>query len=100
MELIDTHCHLYFDPLANDVPGVLGRARAEGVVQVVVPVYDLSSWETGGAGARGWSRRRRAPPWGPTTAETTRGGPAGRRHNARVMSSLTKESPRLWRGGS
>ena len=45
MELIDTHCHLYFDPLATDVPGVLGRARAEGVVQVVVPAYDLSSWE-------------------------------------------------------
>ena len=45
---------------------------------------------TGGAGARGWSRRRRAPPWGPTTAETTRGGPAGRRHNARVMSSAAR----------
>lgn len=32
MELIDTHCHLTFEPLAADVPGVIERSRAAGVV--------------------------------------------------------------------
>ena len=31
MELIDTHCHLTFEPLAGDVPGVIERSRAAGV---------------------------------------------------------------------
>jgi TatD DNase family protein len=31
MDLIDTHCHLTFEPLAADVPGVLERSRAAGV---------------------------------------------------------------------
>jgi TatD DNase family protein len=31
MELIDTHCHLTFEPLAGDVPGVVERSRAAGV---------------------------------------------------------------------
>jgi TatD DNase family protein len=31
MDLIDTHCHLTFEPLAGDVPGVLERSRAAGV---------------------------------------------------------------------
>lgn len=31
MELIDTHCHLTFEPLAEDVPGVVARSRAAGV---------------------------------------------------------------------
>ncbi len=29
--LIDTHCHLTFDPLSDDVPAVLERSRAAGV---------------------------------------------------------------------
>lgn len=29
--LIDTHCHLTFEPLNEDVPGVLARSRAAGV---------------------------------------------------------------------
>jgi TatD DNase family protein len=32
MELIDTHSHLTFEPLAADVPGVIERSRAAGVV--------------------------------------------------------------------
>ncbi len=44
MELIDTHCHLYDDPLGADPGGALARARAAGVAQVVVPAYDLASW--------------------------------------------------------
>jgi TatD DNase family protein len=31
MDLIDTHCHLTFEPLADDVPGVAQRSRAAGV---------------------------------------------------------------------
>lgn len=43
--LVDTHCHLYSTPLAEDVAGVLARARTAGVCRVVVPAYDLASWE-------------------------------------------------------
>jgi TatD DNase family protein len=31
MELIDTHCHLTFEPLAAEVPAVIERSRAAGV---------------------------------------------------------------------
>lgn len=31
MELIDTHCHLTFEPLNADVPGVVARSEAAGV---------------------------------------------------------------------
>jgi TatD DNase family protein len=31
VELVDTHCHLTFEPLADDVPGVVERSRAAGV---------------------------------------------------------------------
>jgi len=31
MELIDTHCHLTFDPLADDIEGVLERSKSAGV---------------------------------------------------------------------
>lgn len=44
MEIIDTHCHLSFDPLAGDLDGVLHRAEAAGVSKIVVPAYDLDSW--------------------------------------------------------
>jgi len=33
MELIDTHCHLTFDDLAQDIDGVLARSRAAGVTE-------------------------------------------------------------------
>jgi len=36
MSLIDTHCHLYDEPLAEATDGVLGRARAAGVEALVV----------------------------------------------------------------
>jgi len=31
MELIDTHCHLTFEPLADDIESVLARSKAAGV---------------------------------------------------------------------
>lgn len=44
MKLVDTHCHLNFPPLSEDRDGVLTRAAARHVTQVVVPAYDESAW--------------------------------------------------------
>lgn len=41
MELIDTHCHLTFEPLAQDIEAVLARSEAAGV----------TGWVTVGTGA-------------------------------------------------
>jgi TatD DNase family protein len=41
MELIDTHCHLTYEPLAEDIEAVVARSRAEGV----------TGWVTVGTGA-------------------------------------------------
>jgi len=43
--LVDTHCHLDFPPLGEDVAGVLARAAAAGVTRVIVPAYDASTWD-------------------------------------------------------
>jgi TatD DNase family protein len=45
MELVDTHCHLYAPPLADDIDAVLARAVEAEVTRIVVPAYDLGSWE-------------------------------------------------------
>lgn len=45
MNLVDTHCHLFMEPLAADVSGVLDRAESAGVTRTVVPAYDKRSWE-------------------------------------------------------
>jgi len=44
VNLIDTHCHLFMDPLARDVAGVCKRARQAGVTDLIVPTTDLDSW--------------------------------------------------------
>ncbi len=41
MELIDTHCHLTFGGLAEDVEGVLERSRQAGVVQWITVGTDM-----------------------------------------------------------
>lgn len=41
MELIDTHCHLTFEPLVEDVPGVVERSRAAGVTGWITVGTDL-----------------------------------------------------------
>jgi TatD DNase family protein len=43
MELIDTHCHLYWDSFREDLPDVLARARAAGVTQTLIPATDLGT---------------------------------------------------------
>jgi len=44
MRLIDTHCHLYFEPMKSGFASVITRARAAGVEIILVPAYDLASW--------------------------------------------------------
>ena len=44
MNLVDTHCHLFMEPLSANVPAVLQRADAAGVGTIVVPAYDTTSW--------------------------------------------------------
>lgn len=43
--LIDSHCHLFMQPLSLDLDGVLARASEAGVGKVVVPAFDTASWE-------------------------------------------------------
>lgn len=43
MELVDTHCHLNFRSYDSDRAQVLQRARAAGVIRIVVPAIDLDS---------------------------------------------------------
>lgn len=45
MELVDTHCHLFLEPLGARVEAALERARGAGVTRVVVPAYDSASWD-------------------------------------------------------
>ncbi len=42
MQLIDTHCHLTFEPLVEDVAGVLGRSRAAGVSEWITVGTELA----------------------------------------------------------
>ena len=44
MELVDTHCHLYEPPLADNLDAVIDRARARGVSRVILPASDHASW--------------------------------------------------------
>jgi TatD DNase family protein len=41
--LIDTHCHLDYDPYDADRAAVLARAQAAGVSRVIIPATDLDS---------------------------------------------------------
>jgi len=41
MELIDTHCHLTFEPLVDDVEAVLQRSRAAGVTSWITVGTDI-----------------------------------------------------------
>lgn len=45
MKLVDTHAHLCFEPIYTHINEVLARAKQHGVEQVVVPAYDLNSWD-------------------------------------------------------
>ncbi|MHC4575601.1 MAG: TatD family hydrolase [Planctomycetota bacterium] len=42
MELIDTHCHLTFDDLAQDIDGVIARSRVAGVTTWITVGTDMN----------------------------------------------------------
>jgi len=43
--IIDTHCHLTFPPLCDNLSAVLDRAKQAAVTRVIVPAYDPPSWD-------------------------------------------------------
>jgi TatD DNase family protein len=43
--LIDTHCHLFMEPLCGDIDGVLKRAALRGITAIIVPAVETSSWK-------------------------------------------------------
>jgi TatD DNase family protein len=44
--LVDSHCHLDFAGLAEDLPGVIARARAAGVTRMVTIATQVARYET------------------------------------------------------
>ena len=46
MRWIDTHCHLDAPEFGGDAAAVVGRARARGVVQMVVPAVERANFDT------------------------------------------------------
>jgi len=42
--LIDTHSHLFMEPLCQDIEGVLKRADDKRVSAIIVPAVDTASW--------------------------------------------------------
>ena len=44
MKLVDTHCHLDFEPLVSRTSTVLERARSVGVTRIIAPSYNIASW--------------------------------------------------------
>lgn len=43
VSLVDTHCHLDFESLAEDIDGVVSRAAEAGVERIIVPALDLTN---------------------------------------------------------
>ena len=44
-ELIDTHCHLYLEEFAGDVPAMMGRAAEAGVTRFYLPGLDRAHFQ-------------------------------------------------------
>src|SRR5690606_11670753 len=45
--LIDTHCHLNFPQLAQDLDAVLERSKAAGVTRWLIPGTDMETAQSG-----------------------------------------------------
>jgi len=54
MRFIDTHCHLFWNDFAEDLPEVLERARDAGVDRLIIPAVDFKSFEAAMAIADGY----------------------------------------------
>lgn len=50
--IIDTHCHLTYEPLAGDIPAVLEEASRVGVARIIVPGTTVNSSQAAIALAR------------------------------------------------
>lgn len=46
---VDTHCHLYWESFAEDLPQVLARAREAGVTRMIIPATDFASFDQAAA---------------------------------------------------
>ncbi len=44
MKLVDSHCHINFDPLGGDIPGLLARARANDVESMLCVAVTLEEY--------------------------------------------------------
>jgi len=45
MKFIDTHCHLYLDEFADDLPASIQKASSAGVNTILLPNIDATSWQ-------------------------------------------------------
>ena len=44
--IIDTHAHLYYDDLLNNIDTILEQAIAAGVEKIIVPAVDMATSRT------------------------------------------------------
>ena len=44
--IIDTHCHLYYPELINNIDDILSRAKDNGIEKIIIPAVDLDSSRT------------------------------------------------------
>jgi TatD DNase family protein len=41
--IVDTHCHLYYDDLINNIPDILAKSEETGIDKIIVPAVDIST---------------------------------------------------------
>ena len=44
MQIVDTHCHLFWESFFDDLPEVIERARNEGVARIIIPSTNLDTY--------------------------------------------------------
>ena len=43
-KLVDTHCHLSFEPLFSNLENIISNAKNSNVNKIIVPAYDIDSF--------------------------------------------------------
>lgn len=41
--IVDTHCHLYYDDLINNIPDILAKSGETGIDKIIVPAVDINT---------------------------------------------------------